>query len=52
MNTSGIPVYQLDVLASQAIMTQTTMKSVGSTQIIVQESKTDEVIIESKVSEV
>ena len=49
MNTAGTPVYHIDALEIQSILTQTAIKEVGDTQGRAQESNTDEVIIEFKV---
>ena len=49
MNTSGIPVYQLDAFEIQALLTQTTMTAVGATQGSAQDSNKYEVSIEFKV---
>ena len=51
MNIEGIPVYQLDASAIQALLTQSTTASVGDTHGSVQESNTDKVSTDFKVSE-
>ena len=51
INTAGIPIYQIGALETQALLTNITTTAVGDTHVISQESKTNEVSTELKVSE-
>ena len=51
MDIARIPVYQIDVLTIQALLTQTTISSVGNTQGRARESNTEKVRSEFNESE-